>query len=53
MRREILYSALCTAFVAVTLIACNDYDAAQTAYEDTTDTGVEAVSYTHLTLPTT
>ena len=42
MRRETLYSAfLCTAFVAVTLIACNDYDAAQTAYEDTTDTGVE------------
>ncbi len=40
MRRKTLYSALYTAFVAVTLVACNDYDAAQTAYEDTTENDV-------------
>lgn len=37
MRRKYIYSALYTAFIAVALTACNDYDAAQTAYEDKTD----------------
>ncbi|MDD3036616.1 DUF5005 domain-containing protein [Bacteroides sp.] len=40
MRRKTLYSALYTAFVAVALAACNDYDAVQTAYEDKTDDDV-------------
>lgn len=42
MRRKTLYSALYTAFVGVALAACNDYDAAQTAYEETTDDYVTA-----------
>ena len=34
MKTRNIYSALCTTFVAgLVLVACNDYDAAQTAYE--------------------
>lgn len=36
MRRKMLCNALYIAFVVVALAACNDYDAAQTAYEDIT-----------------
>lgn len=37
MRRNLLYSALYTAFVTIVLTACNDYDAVQTAYEEIKD----------------
>lgn len=37
MKKKNIYSSLCTAFVALALAACNDYDAAQTAYVDVTD----------------
>lgn len=39
MRRNNIYSTLYTVLVAVALSACNDYDAAYTAYEDAADDG--------------
>ena len=33
MKTRNIYSLLYVTFVAVALVACNDYDAAQTAYE--------------------
>ena len=41
MKTRNIYSALCTTFVAgLVLVACNDYDAAQTAYEEIVDSDV-------------
>ena len=37
MKTRNIYSLLYVTFVAVVLVACNDYDAAQTAYEEIVD----------------
>lgn len=37
MKTRNIYSLLYVTFVAVALVACNDYDAAQTAYEEIVD----------------
>ena len=40
MKTRNIYSLLYVTFVAVVLVACNDYDAAQTAYEEIVDSDV-------------
>lgn len=40
MKTRNIYSLLYVTFVAVMLVACNDYDAAQTAYEEIVDSDV-------------
>ena len=40
MKTRNIYSLLYVTFVAVALVACNDYDAAQTAYEEIVDSDV-------------
>ena len=44
MKTRNIYSLLYVTFVAVALVACNDYDAAQTAYEEIVDSDVTANS---------